>query len=56
MTKDQIAELCEKFNAAERSGDTSSLQSLLADDFQSIGPKGFILSKRQWIERLEHSH
>lgn len=38
--------------AAELSGDTSFLEQTLAEDFTGIGPRGFILSKQDWIQRI----
>lgn len=49
--KDTIRELQNKFDSAELHADTAALKTLLADDFLSIGPKGFILDKTQWINR-----
>jgi ketosteroid isomerase-like protein len=49
--KDQIARLQKDFDRAELSADIDTLRRLLADDFLSIGPKGFVLDKNAWIGR-----
>ncbi|HEU5346305.1 MAG TPA: nuclear transport factor 2 family protein [Ktedonobacterales bacterium] len=36
---------------AERRGDTDFLNSTLSDDFIAVGPRGFLLTKPQWIAR-----
>ena len=50
MTSD-ILELQRAFTEAELRADTGRLEELLADDFRSIGERGFVLDKRQWIDR-----
>jgi len=47
----EIRELHHAFNDAELHADTDRLNTLLADDFMSIGDRGFQLNKRQWIDR-----
>ncbi|GAA2907932.1 hypothetical protein Acy02nite_87850 [Actinoplanes cyaneus] len=51
MTVD-IPRLHRAFEEAESSGDTSSLDELLADDFRSIGEQGHVLDKTQWLGKF----
>lgn len=46
-------DLADKWAAAELGGDTVSLKGILADDFVAVGPRGFVLTKGQWISRHE---
>ncbi len=49
--QDTIRDLQNEFDRAELAGDRETLERLIAPDFQSIGPKGFVLTKEQWIGR-----
>ena len=51
MIEDTIRALQDEFDRAELHADRETLQRLLADDFVSIGPKGFLLDKQEWIDR-----
>jgi hypothetical protein len=51
MTIDVLG-LQRAFDQAESSGDTSSLSGLLADDFRSIGERGYVLDKAQWLGKF----
>ena len=48
---DAVREVQERFDEAERGADLDTLRELIAEDFLSIGPRGFVLDKSQWIAR-----
>jgi hypothetical protein len=48
---DELIAAQHRFDEAELHADRDALEELIADDFRSIGPKGFVMDKRQWIER-----
>jgi hypothetical protein len=52
--KETIRTLQSEFDTAELEADAETLQRLLADDFLSIGPRGFVLDKDEWINRHVH--
>jgi hypothetical protein len=51
---DIIRQLQREFDQAELHADRQRLDQLIAADFLSIGPKGFVLNKQEWIDRHRH--
>lgn len=49
----KVHETIDSWAAAERDGDSDTLRALLRGDFVGIGPRGFQLSKHDWIDRYE---
>ena len=49
----ELNKLAEDWAAAELDGDTASLREILADDLVAVGPRGFVLSGEQWLNRHE---
>lgn len=48
----QLKQLGEDRAKAELRGDTQFLGQLLADDFVGVGPRGFTLTREQWLDRV----
>jgi ketosteroid isomerase-like protein len=48
---DEITTFLSEWTAAEVSGDVAALERQLDEDFAGIGPLGFMLSRKDWLER-----
>src|SRR5437879_10995498 len=51
FVEDDLAELGENLRRAELLGDVVVLGDVLAPDFRAIGPRGFILTKEDWLAK-----
>lgn len=49
----QLEKLGQDWGAAELGGDTAALGRMLAEDFVAVGPRGFVLTREQWLSRHE---
>ncbi len=47
-----LKQIAEDWATAERHGDTAFMQRTLTDDFEAIGPRGFMLNKEEWLQRF----
>lgn len=51
MAHEHILDLVRRWANAERDADADRLDQLLAPDFAGIGPRGFVLTREQWLGR-----
>ena len=49
----EVMRLADTWATAELQGDVAFLERTLADDFIGVGPLGFLLSKQEWLARLQ---
>lgn len=51
MGTDSVLDLIHEWAGAELRGDHQKLDTLLAGDFVGVGPRGFVLTRDQWLAR-----
>jgi uncharacterized protein (TIGR02246 family) len=49
--QDGPAAVVRRWAEAERHADAEALDALLTDDFSAVGPRGFVLDRKQWLDR-----
>lgn len=53
FTEQSIKKFLDEWVRAEQHGDTRFLETALTEDFVGVGPLGFMLSKRDWLNRYQ---
>ena len=49
----ELNQIIDQWVVAQRNGDAAYLTNLVTDDFVAIGPRGFLLTKAQWLDGFE---
>jgi uncharacterized protein (TIGR02246 family) len=52
MSTGNVLDLVDEWVRAELGGDADAMDPLLAADFVAVGPRGFLLTKEQWLARF----
>lgn len=50
----ELDTLSQRWADAERHADTATLDALTTPDFTLVGPLGFVLDKKQWLDRYRN--
>lgn len=48
----EVLDLVRRWAAAEQNNDADMLDGILDDEFAGVGPVGFVLGRKQWLERF----
>jgi ketosteroid isomerase-like protein len=54
FNEEAIEDLNRRWAEAEVRGDIPALDAMSTDDFRLVGPAGFVLDKRQWLDRYRN--
>ncbi len=49
----EVARIAGAWATAELQSDTAFIERTLADDFVGVGPLGFLLTRQEWLARLQ---
>ncbi len=49
----EVARIADAWATAELQSDTAFIERTLADDFVGVGPLGFLLTRQEWLARLQ---